>query len=266
MQEKLSDLDFLLKRWEGSGLHKGDTVLLHSRILRTLVAARRAGRRGLAAEHVLESFLALLGEEGTLLLPLFNFDFADGKPFVFDETRSQMGALTEAGRKYPGAVRTGHPVYSFCVIGKEAPKFKNLDNKSGYGADSPFGLLRELNGKIAVLDLPDQGSMTFYHHIEEMNQVNYRYSKDFTAPYTDELGVTTDRTYSIYVRDLEMGVVTNVTPAGEVLWRNGLYSGSRPNEGGGLRSAVAQRVFEVISELIQDGRAENLLYCREVKQ
>ncbi|EEA92903.1 AAC(3) family N-acetyltransferase [Pseudovibrio sp. JE062] len=265
MQEPLSDLDFLLKRWEGSGLQKGDTVLLHSSILRTLVEARRAGRRGLTAEQILESFLALLGEEGTLLLPLFNFDFAEGKPFVFDETPSQMGALTEAGRKYPGAVRTGHPVYSFCVIGKEAPKFRHLDNKSGYGADSPFGLLRELDGKIAVLDLPDEGSMTFYHHIEEMNRVNYRYSKDFTAPYTDERGVTTDRTYSIYVRDLDMGVVTNVDPAGEVLWSKGLYSGSRPNEGGGLRSVRAQIIFEVISELIQNHGAENLLYNKGLK-
>ena len=59
-------------------------------------------------------------------------------------TKSQMGSLTEAARNHPNSVRTGHPIYSFCAIGKHASKFKMLDNVSGYGADSPFGILRNL--------------------------------------------------------------------------------------------------------------------------
>ena len=35
-----------------------------------------------------------------------------------------------------------------------------------------FGLLHELGGQIAVLDLPDQYAMTFYHYIEEINAQN----------------------------------------------------------------------------------------------
>ena len=101
-----------------------------------------------------------------------------------------MGALTEAGRQHPLAVRTGHPIYSFGVIGFHAEKFKAINNFSGYGDDSPFALLKKLNGKIAVLGLPDQHSMTFYHHVEEMNNVDYRYHKKFTTDYTDSIGIT----------------------------------------------------------------------------
>ena len=60
--------------------------------------------------------------------------------------------------------------------------------------------------------------MTFYHHVEEILGVNYRYLKDFTFKYFDNfsnnLGLCN---YSIYVRDLEAGVITNVDPMGEKL-------------------------------------------------
>ncbi|TDA70079.1 MAG: hypothetical protein D9V47_03140 [Clostridia bacterium] len=73
---------------------------------------------------------------------------------------------------YAGAVvavlgSPGHPIYSFAVIGALSERFHGVDNFSGNGAGSPFGILCELDGKIAVLDLDDQNSMTFYHHIEQ---------------------------------------------------------------------------------------------------
>jgi hypothetical protein len=62
------------------------------------------------------------------------------------------------------------------------------------GIDSPFAILRQMRGKIAVLDLDDQTSMTFYHHVEKMHEVPSRYHKQFTGAYTDAAGLTTDRT------------------------------------------------------------------------
>ena len=67
----------------------------------------------------------------------------------------------------------------FCSFGFHKDLFCNLDNISGYGQDSPFKLLRKLNGKIGVLGLEDQSSMTFYHHVEETLDVNYRFHKKF---------------------------------------------------------------------------------------
>ncbi len=243
----------LAQNWRKCGIQPGDTVLVHSSLKRTLV------EQDTTPQAVMESFLEAVGPEGTVLFPLFNFDFTKGAPFDIRSTPSQMGALTEAARLHPGAVRSGHPIYSFAVIGPNAEKF-DVDNFSGYGADSPFGILRQLDGKIAVLDLADLNSQTFYHHIEEMHAVDYRFHKRFTAPYTDIHGETGERTYGLFVRDIERGVTTDVDPMGELLWQKGLYHGQRPKEGIGLRTIKADEMFAAVSEVIRAGRAEGLLY------
>ena len=74
----------------------------------------------------------------------------------------------------------------FCAIGKYASKFGNIVNKSAYSNQSPFQLLRDLDGSVAVLDLEDQASMTFFHHVEELCKVDYRYLKDFHGNYVDK--------------------------------------------------------------------------------
>jgi aminoglycoside 3-N-acetyltransferase len=248
-----------IAEWAESGIEKGDTVLIHSSLQRTI---RRFQGQGtdLTPETVLDSFLDTVGASGTVLLPLFNFDFTKGIPFDIRRTPSRMGALTEAGRLHPDAVRTGHPIYSFAAIGARAERFRGLNNFSGYGENSPFAILRELDGKIAVLDLPDQDSMTFYHYIEEMHRVPYRYYKTFSGEYTDQHGMTEVRTYGIFVRDLEKGVLTHVNPLGELLWGRGLYVGFRPQEGSGLRVISAREIYDFVSTIIVSGKAKGLLY------
>ena len=250
MQETLSE------NWAKCGVEAGDTLLIHTSLRRTLK------KFDTTPEIVLKSFLDILGEKGTLLLPLFNFDFTKGVPFDIRSTPSQMGALTEAGRLYPGAIRSGHPIYSFAAIGAHAQHF-DVDNVSGYGKESPFAILRELDGKIGVIDLLDQNSMTFYHHIEEMHDVPYRYHKEFTGDYTDAQGNTTERTYSLFVRDIKKGVLTDVNPMGELLWEKGLYKGDRPKEDTGLRVISANVMYDEVSKVIKEGRAEELLYSIE---
>lgn len=243
----------LVDHWRNCGIEPNDVVLIHSSLRRTLREHRTK------PQDVLQSFLSAVGPKGTVLFPLFNFDFPKGVRFDIRSTASQMGALTEAARQFPGAVRSGHPIYSFAIIGADAEKF-SVDNSSGYGPDSPFAVLRQLVGKIGVLGLEDQDSMTFYHHIEEMNEVSYRYHKKFTGQYTDAAGKTTERTYSLFVRDLDKGVKTDVNPMSKILWEKGLYKGSKPTEGPGLRTICANSMYEAVSEVIQSDRAKGLLY------
>ena len=250
----------LKEKWLRSGILPGDTVLIHSNVARTVIEQSRYLGYRVKPEDVLKSFLDAVGSQGTLILPLFNFDFTKGAPFDIRTTPSQMGILTELARMNPGAVRTGHPIYSFVAIGKNAIFFKSINNRSAYSEDSPFGLLGKIDGKIAVLDLPDSKSMTFYHHVEEVNKVDYRYFKDFVGDYTDINGVTTRETYTIFVRDLAKGVVSYADPAGELLWSRGLYKGYRPNVDTGLRVIQAAEMFHFVSDLIQDNQALNNLY------
>lgn len=255
-------MESLKDKWLRSGVEPGDTILLHSNIKRTLIESRRAGL-GIGPVEILDSFLNAIGPNGTLLLPLFNFDFVNGAKFCIRSTHSQMGALTEAGRLHKDAIRTGHPIYSFAVIGYRASEFEGLDNKSGYAEDSPFGILKRMGGKIASLDLEDQNSMTFYHHVEEVKEVDYRYFKTFTGSYSDANGVVTERSYELFVRDIEHGVKTSVNPAGELIWQSGLYKGHRPKIDTGLRTIKAEEMFNFVEKLIDDGRALGNLYSLE---
>jgi aminoglycoside 3-N-acetyltransferase len=249
----------LAEDWRHAGIRSGDLVLIHSSLRRTVRRCVQGGMSG-AVTDILTSFREAVGDTGTLVFPLFNFQFTEGVAFDIRTTPSQMGVLTETARQLDGAVRTGHPIYSFAVIGPLAGEFASIDNYSGYGADSPFAKLRGLGGRIAILDLPDQHSMTFYHHVEEMKNVPYRFHKRFAGDYTDSSGVTSRREYGLFVRDLDKGVKTDVDPMGELLWEQSLYSGDRPGEGTGLRVIGADPLFLSVERVIDDGKAEGLLY------
>jgi len=249
----------LADEWRRAGVSEGDTLLVHSNLRRTI--RRLVRMKEPSSPHlIINSFLQALGDSGTLLLPLFNFDFPKGETFDLRNSPSHMGSLTEAARLREGAVRTGHPIYSFAALGKNAESFRGLKNFSGYGPDSPFGLLHQASGKIAVLDLPDQNSMTFYHYIEETLNVPYRHHKVFTGQYIDENGHQSLRSFGLFVRNIEQGVHTHVDPMGQILWDKGLYSGSRPMEGCGLRVISAPAMFTEVADVINSDRAKGLLY------
>jgi aminoglycoside 3-N-acetyltransferase len=249
----------LATQWHASGLDTGDTVLVHSSVSRHMKAIKMTNPSA-TPMVIVESLLDCIGGEGTLLLPLFNFDFSNGRPFDRRSTPSQMGAMTELARGDRRFLRTRHPIYSFAVTGPLAGKFEGLTNVGALSDDGPFGLLRRCGGKIAVIDLDDQNSMTNYHHIEEVMCVDYRYHKNFTGTYTDVDGKVSERTYSLFVWDEKKNVMTDVNRAGEHLWASGAYSGSRPMQDSGMRVIDAQRMFDEVSVLIRAGRAIDYLY------
>jgi aminoglycoside 3-N-acetyltransferase len=243
-------------------VQRGDVLLVHSNASRLLRKIMRSDRQA-GPDLIVDSFCDAVGPDGTVLFPTFNFGFAEGRAFDLHSTSSEMGLLTETARKRPDAVRTGHPIYSFVGLGARASSLSNVCNSSGYGTDSPFGLLLSWAGRIGVLDLPDQGSMTFYHHVEECHQVDYRFHKYFTGPYTGSDRQPGVRTFSLFVRDLDRGVVTNVSPMEKILWTENRYKGEPPGTGYGFRTISARDLFDRVSQVIREGRALGTLYEEE---
>ena len=207
--------DQLLEGFRGLGVQEGDVLLVHS-------SYKSFGEVDGGPQAVIRALEAALGPDGTLIMPTFNFDFNKGVPWDVRTTPSKMGVLTELVRTDPRAKRVFHPFYSFAILGKHAEMLGSLRYKSSYERNSIFGRLRDLDGKIMVIGLSYTNSMTFFHHIEQMEGVDYRFLKQFTGQVTDENGNTYTDTFEMLVRDLDQGVVTEVDPMGRLMEEAGI--------------------------------------------
>src|SRR5512147_311341 len=209
----------LVEGFRELGVREGDTLLVHS-------SYKSLGEVDGGPQTVIHALEAALGtdKDGTLIMPTFNFDFNEGKPWDVRTTASKMGVLTEVVRIDPRAKRVFHPFYSFAILGKHAEMLGNLRYKSSYERNSVFGKLRDLDGKIMVVGLSYTNSMTFFHHIEQMEGVDYRFLKQFTGQVTDWDGRTWTDTFEMLVRDIDKGVIIEVNPMGALMEEAGVIT------------------------------------------
>ena len=90
------------------GLGEGDLVYVHSSL-------SSLGWVEGGPHAVVEAFLDVIGSQGTLMVPTFTFSGTD--TFDVRNTPSKTGAITEAIRRHPGAVRSWHPTHAPCAVG-----------------------------------------------------------------------------------------------------------------------------------------------------
>ncbi|AXH98458.1 aminoglycoside N(3)-acetyltransferase [Sporosarcina sp. PTS2304] len=206
---------------EAFELKKGDIVLVASNLIKLVMQARKRKER-FQVDILIDCLISAIGQEGTLLFPTYNWDYCNGVAFDYHKTISKTGSLSNAALKREDFLRTKHPIYSFAVWGKDQEKLVNLQNKSAFGKDSPFAYLHKHHAKMIMIDVDYQNSFTFVHYAEEMAAVTYRYMKEFTADYIDENNQMHKTTYSMLVRNLDMGVQTKVNPIGEEMEKKGV--------------------------------------------
>src|SRR5215207_5187496 len=245
----------LVEGFRELGVEDGDTLLVHS-------SYKSFGEVDGGPETVVRALEVALGADGTLIMPTFNFDFNKGVPWDVRKTRSKMGALTEVVRMDPRAKRVFHPFYSFSILGKHAEMLGGLRYKSAYERSSVFGKLRDLDGKILVIGLSYNNSMTFFHHIEQMEGVEYRFLKQFTGEVTDEDGKTYTDTFEMLVRDMDKGVITEVNPMGKLMEQAGVIRSTKLGEAD-VKLMKANEVYEFTAREMK--RDPYLLYYIEQK-
>jgi aminoglycoside 3-N-acetyltransferase len=218
-------LNDLVAGFRSLGVEAGDTMLVHS-------SYKSFGPVDGGPQTVIRALETALDTdgEGTLIMPTFNFDFNKGQAWDVRTTPSKMGVLTEIVRQDPRAKRVFHPFYSFAILGKHAEMLGSLRYKSAYERGSVFGKLRDLDGKIMVIGLSYNDSMTFFHHIEQMEGVDYRFLKQFTGQVTDANGTTYTDTFEMLVRDIDKGVLTMVDPMGNLMEEQGVIKSAQIGE------------------------------------
>ncbi len=239
------------------GVEEGDTLLVHS-------SYKSFGPVDGGPQTVIRALETALNTDadGTLIMPTFNFDFNKGQPWDVRTTPSKMGVLTELVRLDPRAQRVFHPFYSFAVLGKHAGMLGSLRYKSAYERNSVFGKLRDLDGKIMVIGLSYTNSMTFFHHIEQMEGMDYRFLKRFTGEVTDENGNTYTDTFEMLVRDIDKGVITEVNPMGALMEQAGVIKSAKIGEAD-VKLMKANEVYEFTAREMK--RDPHLLYYVEKK-
>lgn len=127
---------------------------------------------------VIEALIQVVVDKnaGTLVFPTFSINGTMynslANPEIFDvrETKSNLGAIPESFRKFPGAIRSVHPTHSFAAIGQEAEWFVKDHHLCGstFGVGSPMQKLMERDGMLVGLGT-NIGNVTFYHCLEDCN-------------------------------------------------------------------------------------------------
>ena len=200
-------------------IEKGDVILLTSDITDLFLQCQENGEI-MDVNILLDNFQEAIGEEGTLLVPTYNWGFCQGKAFDYKKTPSKTGAIGNAALRRKDFTRTKHPIYSFAVWGKDAVKLAAMDNIESFGPDSPFAYLEQVNAKNVFIGASLRNSFTYIHYIEQKLGAKYRYSKKFKSHYSDQNKVDTVKEYAMYVRDLDLGVVCAPDPFVDTLYAN----------------------------------------------
>lgn len=216
------------------GIGQGDIVLLTSDITDLYLQCEAHGET-FDANILLDRFQEAVGEEGTLLIPTYNWGFCQGKPFSYLKTPSKTGAIGNAALRRKDFLRTRHPIYSFAVWGKDTAELVAMENVESFGADSPFAYLERTNAKnVFIGSASMRNSFTYIHYIEQKSGASYRFSKTFHSHYVDQDGQESEKGYAMYVRNLDLDVVCTPDPFVDELYANGVVSsgliGSVPYE------------------------------------
>ena len=219
--EELNYAEYL----DGIGLKKGDILDVASDMMSVMMYCRKKKLR-FNPNHLIDALQEVVGEEGTVMIRTFTWDFCHDTPFDIKHSPSRSGSLGDVAMKREDFKRTKHPIYSWMVWGKYKDELCAMDNTSAFGLGSPFDFLDKKRGKQMVIGNLTTTASTQIHHCEAMAKVPYRLDKVFKGEYVDENGVSCMREYSMHVRPLNLSVsneVTNSVEFGNMLQEKGIY-------------------------------------------
>lgn len=200
---------------ESLEIQKGDRIWLSSELVKLIFLCRKFGIK-FDASILLNYFQDAVGEEGTLMLPTFCFDFSNKGWYDYTFSKGNTGALGNAALERGDFIRTLHPMHSFAVWGKDQELLCSMKNKHAFGTDSPFGYCKKYNVKQIMLGTDYVHAMTFIHYAETMCNVPYRFAKSFTGMYVKD-GIEEERTYDYAARRLDVGTIEQFNRIGELL-------------------------------------------------
>lgn len=162
-----------------AGIKKGTHLMVHASL--SALGVVEGG-----AVEVVEAMLEAVGSEGTVIMPCFRASIRSdgygisactsckGEKFCKSDEKGETGAVSEALRTYPGAIRSCHPTSPWSGVGKMAERIleSNRESRTPCGKGSPFFPLLELDGKILLLGV-GANAFTNMHAVEDALALPY---------------------------------------------------------------------------------------------
>jgi aminoglycoside 3-N-acetyltransferase len=235
---------------------ESDTIVVHT-------SYKSLGGVDGGVDTVIDAMQELIGKDGTVLFPAFNFQsWTETHYFDVMETPSKMGMITEQARLRPNAKRTPHPIYSFSALGSRADEFSKTEDVEAYGPNSAFALFHKLNAMIISIGLDFNNSFSMHHYIEYNVGCDYRRTKEFSGIYMGYDRKPEIKKYSMYVR-LNDRVKTFITPGMNDLLHAGVIK-EIPVGGAKVHYLTANEFFDNMSVIVRE-HPEKLHYIEEPK-
>ena len=235
------------------GIEPGDSVIVHSSL-------SSMGWVHGGADTVIDAFLEVLGDEGTLMVPTFTA--LNDLPEVFDPATvpSGMGRITETLRLRPGAVRSLDPWHSVAAIGGSA-RLYTADHlhTTTMGLDSPLDLLATHHGKVALLGVGhSRNSMV---HLGELRAPAAYLHVPYNAVYARKRAVLTPGGRVVVKRPDEMpGCSENFTVLEPLFRERGLLTEGPIGEAR-VQVMGAMDIVDTVAEAVRD--QPDLLLCED---
>lgn len=181
------------------GIKEGDSLCVHSELFGF---GKAMASKNELLDIILQSFLQVLGQNGTLIMPTFTYSFCKKQAYDKNLSKSTMGVLSEYFRKQKGVKRNDDPIFSFAVFGAKQDEFLR-QSTSCFGENSVYDMLYKNEGKILLFGCYEAG-YTFTHYVEERALISYRFFKKFSGELIDERGQTHQKSIEYFVRRLEL--------------------------------------------------------------
>lgn len=199
----------ILEKLNKVGVQNGDVIYVASFV-------SILGNGSNLLDDTIDALLEAVGEEGTVVMPVFNWDYCSGSVFDPLETSSQTGVLTEFFRKCPGVLRSCTPPWcTFAAKGKRANEIIAIKGTSSFGPDGILQYLYDINAKYVLLGCSYNEGAVHVHWLEEKYEVPYRYWKQFAGKVKLN-GELQDNVSQMYARRLDINTDIDTHPLADI--------------------------------------------------
>ena len=143
------------------------------------------------------------GENKTYIFPTFTLN-NHKKYWSYNQTKSDVGILSEYFRKNISSIRTIHPIHSVSIFGKNSFKIPIKHCSSSFGKNSFWEWACKNNNVCNIsLGLELNGGATFCHYVEEYCKVPYRKYINLNYIVKGKQNKSTKKKYTYFSRNTD---------------------------------------------------------------